>query len=167
MNGISSRTSEGILHNDNNDNNNNTRTNKYITKPMQFHFPLLAEVQSFKELTHSRIDTFCKFILDALHVLQREQTKALHDQLDAECTKQTYQTAYENLLLERTRFEEEKKAITDKNIQSNECVSLNVGGEVFTTTVSTLRRHNNSMLDAMFSGRHHLESGMYPFYLSI
>lgn len=37
-----------------------------------------------------------------------------------------------------------------------EVISLNVGGAHFTTRLSTLRRHEDTMLAAMFSGRHHI-----------
>ncbi|XP_077360875.1 BTB/POZ domain-containing protein KCTD7 isoform X2 [Festucalex cinctus] len=37
-----------------------------------------------------------------------------------------------------------------------EVISLNVGGSHFTTRLSTLRRYDDTMLAAMFSGRHHI-----------
>ncbi|KAI4814152.1 hypothetical protein KUCAC02_003358 [Chaenocephalus aceratus] len=37
-----------------------------------------------------------------------------------------------------------------------EVISLNVGGTYFTTRLSTLRRHEDTMLAAMFSGRHYI-----------
>ena len=37
-------------------------------------------------------------------------------------------------------------------------ISLNVGGYKFVTTLSTLTKDSNSMLAAMFSGRHHLDT---------
>uniref|UniRef100_A0A673WSN6 BTB/POZ domain-containing protein KCTD7 n=1 Tax=Salmo trutta TaxID=8032 RepID=A0A673WSN6_SALTR len=37
-----------------------------------------------------------------------------------------------------------------------EVISLNVGGTYFTTRLSTLRRYEDTMLAAMFSGRHHI-----------
>ncbi|XP_061606767.1 BTB/POZ domain-containing protein KCTD7 [Phyllopteryx taeniolatus] len=37
-----------------------------------------------------------------------------------------------------------------------EVISLNVGGSHFTTRLSTLRRYEDTMLSAMFSGRHHI-----------
>lgn len=37
-------------------------------------------------------------------------------------------------------------------------IPLNVGGHTFVTTLSTLTRDNNSMLAAMFSGRHQLDT---------
>ena len=44
-------------------------------------------------------------------------------------------------------------------------VKLNVGGKIYQTTLSTLLKDPNSMLSAMFSGRHELnqdeEDGAY------
>ncbi|MEQ2167484.1 hypothetical protein GOODEAATRI_004685 [Goodea atripinnis] len=37
-----------------------------------------------------------------------------------------------------------------------EVISLNVGGTYFTTRLSTLRRYEDTMLAAMFSGRHYI-----------
>lgn len=40
--------------------------------------------------------------------------------------------------------------------QFPEVIPLNVGGTHFTTRLSTLRRYEDTMLAAMFSGRHHI-----------
>ena len=36
-------------------------------------------------------------------------------------------------------------------------IKRNVGGKIYKTTVATLRKDPNSMLSAMFSGRHELK----------
>lgn len=41
-------------------------------------------------------------------------------------------------------------------LQFPEVVPLNVGGMFFTTRLSTLRRYEDTMLAAMFSGRHYI-----------
>lgn len=41
-------------------------------------------------------------------------------------------------------------------LQFPEVISLNVGGMHFTTRLSTLRRYEDTMLAAMFSGRHYI-----------
>uniref|UniRef100_A0A8C4WZ99 BTB/POZ domain-containing protein KCTD7 n=1 Tax=Eptatretus burgeri TaxID=7764 RepID=A0A8C4WZ99_EPTBU len=43
-----------------------------------------------------------------------------------------------------------------RTMQFPEVVHLNVGGECFSTCLSTLRRYENSMLATMFSGRHRI-----------
>lgn len=43
-------------------------------------------------------------------------------------------------------------------------ISLNVGGYLFTTSLSTLQKYEDSMLAVMFSGRHEIvkdENGRY------
>ncbi|KAH7815673.1 putative BTB/POZ domain-containing protein KCTD7/14 [Monocercomonoides exilis] len=65
----------------------------------------------------------------------------------------------ESFLEERQRFEEEESAF-DEMVQTeeqrDEVILLNVGGKNFSTLRSTLTRYEDSMLSAMFSGRHHL-----------
>lgn len=41
-------------------------------------------------------------------------------------------------------------------VQFPEVVPLNIGGAHFTTRLSTLRRYEDTMLAAMFSGRHYI-----------
>ncbi|XP_077596871.1 BTB/POZ domain-containing protein KCTD7 [Stigmatopora nigra] len=47
-------------------------------------------------------------------------------------------------------------AVQEQEFTFPEVISLNVGGSHFTTRLSTLRRHDDTMLAAMFSGRHHI-----------
>ncbi|XP_031724850.1 BTB/POZ domain-containing protein KCTD7 isoform X1 [Anarrhichthys ocellatus] len=47
-------------------------------------------------------------------------------------------------------------ALPDCYTRFPEVISLNVGGTYFTTRLSTLRRYEDTMLAAMFSGRHHI-----------
>ena len=64
---------------------------------------------------------------------------------------------------EMTKWEEEKKRIAGTH-NFEPTVTLNVGGNLFTTTTSTLTRYPETMLGAMFSGRHALiqdKSGAY------
>jgi hypothetical protein len=117
-------------------------------------------MDSLKTLVHSSINDLCGFILETLASLQHDQSSTLQDQVDAQAARILYETAYVDLLRDRTVFEEEMKMMADKNKQTKESVSLNVGGKLFTTTLSVLRRHSNSMLETMFSGRHHLETGV-------
>ena len=56
-----------------------------------------------------------------------------------------------------TALEDEKRFMKNiVNFQANK-VKLDVGGHIFSTSVSTLCKHDNSMLAAMFSGRHQLK----------
>ena len=69
----------------------------------------------------------------------------------------------ESVRQERAAFEEITKALNEVHFGSS--VKLNVGGKIYKTTLSTLLKDPNSMLTAMFSGRHELnqdeEDGAY------
>jgi hypothetical protein len=64
---------------------------------------------------------------------------------------------------ERAEWEDEKKRITTTHTFDS-MIKLNVGGRLLTTTLATLTRFPDTMLGAMFSGRHALikdENGAY------
>jgi hypothetical protein len=48
------------------------------------------------------------------------------------------------------------RAVCVVPFQFPEVVPLNIGGAHFTTRLSTLRRYEDTMLAAMFSGRHYI-----------
>jgi len=54
-------------------------------------------------------------------------------------------------------LEEEKRFMKDVSNSQASKVKLDVGGHIFSTSLSTLCKHDNSMLAAMFSGRHQLK----------
>ena len=60
-------------------------------------------------------------------------------------------------------FQELTKILNE--VHFNSTVKLNVGGKIYKTTLDTLRKDPDSMLCAMFSGRHELkqdkEDGAY------
>ena len=58
---------------------------------------------------------------------------------------------------EKQRFAQEKAAAEAGNDALDERITLDVGGQIFATTLSTLRSDPDSMLGAMFSGRHALQ----------
>ncbi len=60
---------------------------------------------------------------------------------------------------EKEKFEKEKEKIKEFNKAQKDIISLNVGGKTFSTTRKTLCVQPDSMLAAMFSGRHVLETG--------
>ena len=61
----------------------------------------------------------------------------------------------DNFKEEKSAFEKLSKTL-DK-VHFGSAVKLNVGGTVYKTTLDTLRKDRNSMLCAMFSGRHELK----------
>jgi hypothetical protein len=65
---------------------------------------------------------------------------------------------------EKQSWEEEKKNIARTYHFENNEIKLDIGGQHFTTTLTTLRRFPDTMIGAMFSGRHDLkknEAGAY------
>ena len=58
----------------------------------------------------------------------------------------------------RERFDEELKYLDEINKVTDGMIKLNVGGHVFMTSTLTLTRDPDSMLAAMFSGRHKLHT---------
>ena len=73
----------------------------------------------------------------------------------------------EKVRREKAAFEEMTKTLNEVHFGST--VKLNVGGKIYKTTLDTLRKDPDSMLSAMFSGRHELkldeEDGAYIFFL--
>ena len=73
------------------------------------------------------------------------------------------QMGVEAKIIEIASWDEEKKCIaTTHNLEAT--IKLDIGGHSFTTTLTTLTRFPDTMLGAMFSGRHALtknEAGAY------
>jgi hypothetical protein len=65
---------------------------------------------------------------------------------------------------EKRNWQEEKKIIAQTyNFEDNE-IKLDIGGQCFTTTLTSLKRFPDTIIGAMFSGRHNLKknaSGAY------
>jgi BTB/POZ domain len=80
-----------------------------------------------------------------------------------ELIRRAAQDEREALELEMQKFEEEKAMVAAAH-RLDQKIKLDVGGHIFTTTLTTLTRIQDSMLGAMFSGRHNLtkdEAGAY------
>lgn len=99
------------------------------------------------------IDAYCK---DS--ITEWEKTKASERaELDAE--KEAWlalkAAEMEQLEKEKSQWEEEKQRVASSQTFGSK-IKLDVGGTRFTTTMTTLQRFPESMLGAMFSGRHAL-----------
>ena len=82
---------------------------------------------------------------------------------EAEKIMQDAHKETEEMKLEIVKWEEEKAAVTSTQIFEPK-VKLDVGGNLFTTTSATLTRFPDTMIGAIFSGRHALikdEAGVY------
>ena len=63
----------------------------------------------------------------------------------------------------RERFEREAALVADRNLQASDIVRLNIGGERRVSVArSTLTLYKDSMLGAMFSGRHKVRDKCAP-----
>ena len=102
-----------------------------------------------EELQLGLFDLACAKVAEA-HKLMNEARELVKQDLD-------------NLKEEKTAFEKLSKTLDEVHFGSS--VKLNVGGKIYKTTLETLRKDPDSMLCAMFSGRHELkpdgEDGAY------
>lgn len=64
---------------------------------------------------------------------------------------------WDQLERKKSAFEEEKERMRDVNERLSSIVKLNVGGSFFDTSRTTLTSQKDSMLEAMFSGRHNVD----------
>jgi hypothetical protein len=65
-------------------------------------------------------------------------------------------------LREKEKVQREERMLDLSIIQSNSnIISLNVGGKKFQTTLNTICSIANSMLSAMFSGKHGMTKGLF------
>jgi len=64
----------------------------------------------------------------------------------------------DNVRQEKTAFEELTLRRILSQVHFKSTVKLNVGGKIYKTTLDTLRNDPDSMLCAMFSGRHELKA---------
>jgi len=61
----------------------------------------------------------------------------------------------EKVRREKAAFEEMSKTLNE--VHFGKTIKLNVGGKIYETTLDTLRKDPDSMLSAIFSGRHELK----------
>jgi len=105
--------------------------------------PHLERRVDLHAVAQSSIDVFARALHSEMRRLESER-----DRLEAErhC-----------FLEERQKFYKESRWMERSNRHTKDAVKLNVGGVVFTTTLGTLHKEPDSMLSAMFSGRHRIE----------
>lgn len=73
-----------------------------------------------------------------------------------QATDQDITEQYMKLEEEKSRFELEKKRMSNIQEFQSSRIQLDIGGHKYTTSLSTLQKDSHSMLAAMFSGRHKL-----------
>ena len=95
----------------------------------------------------------------------QEKEDEIRERLQEEYDKKEkeLQESRDELAAERRDWEEEKERVKQTKV-FEKVVTLDVGGTKYRTTLSTLTKYPDSMLGAMFSGRHNLpqqEDGSY------
>lgn len=86
---------------------------------------------------------------------REKQLKTQEDALGSDQSK--LRRKKEKLEQEQAAFEQELKSMQELNKIRESKVKLDIGGCVYTTSILTLTKDSNSMLAAMFSGRHSLK----------
>lgn len=115
---------------------------------------------SVNEKMHDLLECFQKREAELSRLA--EQLEIQRAELDKETMKRKQATdqditeQYRRLQEERNSFELEMKRMSDVQEFQSSRIQLDIGGHKYTTSLSTLRKDPNSMLAAMFSGRHNL-----------
>ena len=114
-----------------------------------------------KEKFSFAVGGLCTRRLPDATYLHGRGARARADMSDAALDIDALQRAVDGLRSQQESVQRERaelqsmKAVVDANLaQFKQRVKLNVGGSKFETTLSTLTRYPDSMLGAMFSGRH-------------
>ncbi|KAI9478495.1 MAG: hypothetical protein EXX96DRAFT_571118 [Benjaminiella poitrasii] len=114
---------------------------------------IYKEIYTTMQRIHELDDTFNNvklkmFQKDKIEKDHREMT----DQLISLCKELKKQKEINKNHLAKKEEEEEESVISRR--YNNEKIKLNIGGSLFETSLSTLRRDPNSLLATMFSGKH-------------
>ncbi|KAL9538235.1 hypothetical protein MBANPS3_011088 [Mucor bainieri] len=114
----------------------------YDSVKQEIYKEIYATMQKMQELDHRFNTVKAKF-----HLAMEKNYEQMSYQLISQCDALTKeQIEYKNKL----KSDETNREYLPKS----EKVRLNVGGNMFETSLSTLRRDTNSLLATMFSGRH-------------
>jgi len=117
-------------------------------------------INLFNHKTLDDIDKRVKDTIDSLAivmVLIKEEWNRIQDEKEIIQNQQESLKHFKTeLQQEREKWARDSKNTEMFNLQMMDQVHLNVGGEHFTTTTSTLCSIEGTMLSAMFSGRHSL-----------
>ena len=110
---------------------------------------MIENIPTQMEEMLSEVQDRCK-----AHVAAAKE-EAVNLKAEAEKIVQSAHNEVEAMKVELANWEEEKKRIASThNVEAT--IKLDIGGQLFTTTLTTLTRFPEAMLGAMFSGRHAL-----------
>ena len=137
-----------------------------LQKEMQNKKDLLQkEIQNEKDQLQKEKDQLQKEMQNKKDLLQKEIQNA-KDQLQKEKDKlqKEIQNEKDQLQKEKVQLQNEIQRMSEMNTICETRIKLDIGGHVYTTSTLTLTRDPQSMLAAMFSGRHSVkkeEDGSY------
>ncbi|ORE01399.1 isoleucyl-tRNA synthetase [Rhizopus microsporus var. microsporus] len=124
--------------------------NDYVEEWNELLFPFKQEKQNLQQIIANQLQALKE--LDDTH---EKDNIVLNDRM-----YQSYDTLSDDihnhqirLMAEKEQYEKEKVWITKVRRQQDEKVKLNVGGQLFETSLSTLRKDPNSILAYMFGGK--------------
>ncbi|XP_062521752.1 uncharacterized protein LOC134196590 [Corticium candelabrum] len=127
---------------------------------------LVEELDTLTQTSKTKFQEFADEINQRAKALVAAEANKLHDEKERQLREieEKKQKVGADLQIERQQWEDEKKSMEHIQKFQSSLVKLNVGGHKFTTSLTTLRSQPDSMLAAMFSGRHQLstdEDGAY------
>lgn len=105
-------------------------------------------------------------VLKEVWKVEQEEEKA---RIRAELAQERAEFAAEKEELAKrvAYFEDERSFVSDTNLSSARKIKLDVGGVHYSTTITTLTSQPESMLAAMFSGRHAIQKGNELLLISL
>ena len=120
--------------------------------------PVQHSDERYENSTESKEEAKCRLDLASLHV-QMERTRKAYDKLKDVMIRayETLETKCNQLKVNEERFEEISCKISTINF--DESIKLNIGGNMFQTSIETLTRKSESVIAGMFSSKFNLKRG--------
>jgi len=108
-----------------------------------------AKAEAVKALERTKSET-----VDAMNTIRKKNDEEIA--LMLENMQRIKETERNKIMAEISKLQKEKLQLDTNLVTFDEIVNINVGGGIFSTRLSTLRSEKDSMLAAMFSGRHNI-----------
>ena len=114
----------------------------------------IKDLQHLKSKLHKQRFVNQEFCQD----LKKRSAKLYQESEILKNTRNKLEERESHFMEKKDKFEEELMYLDELNKITDKVIKLNVGGHVFMTSTLTLTRDPDSMLGAMFSGRHKLHT---------
>lgn len=115
--------------------------------------------EKLEELDNIRDDYERRFAMieqrEAMATKREQTVKEQEDDLTKRLSR--FKTGLQEFQARQQKLDEDMKRIESQNRIAESRVSLNIGGHIFTTSILTLTKIEDSFLAVMFSGRHNLQ----------